>query len=89
MPPLKERFLMDVDMQRRASVESAVFGQFDQWIADRIRKLSVETIASGAFTCTACGEIEGDYIVVYEGETFRFDAMTTYAFLQFILEKSA
>ncbi|MEO0456658.1 MAG: hypothetical protein AAF152_08750 [Cyanobacteria bacterium P01_A01_bin.114] len=76
-------------MQRRASVESVVFGQFDQWIVNRIRKLSVDTIASGTFTCTACGEIEGDYIVVYQGETFRFDAITTYAFLQFLMEQSS
>ena len=80
---------MDVDIQRRASLESELFGQVDQWIADQIRKLSVDTIASGTFTCTACGEVQGDYIVVYKGETFRFDAMTTYAVLQFLSGKQA
>ncbi|NEP20107.1 MAG: hypothetical protein F6J97_25030 [Leptolyngbya sp. SIO4C1] len=76
-------------MQRLASRESVVFGQFDQWISERIRQLSVSAIASGVFTCTACGEVEGDYVIDYKGETFRFDTITTYAFLQFVLEKAA
>lgn len=74
-------------MQRQASVESAMFGEFDAWIKERIRQLSVSSVANGVFTCTACGEVAGDYIVDYKGETFRFDTITTYAFLQFILEK--
>ncbi|MEO0536932.1 MAG: hypothetical protein AAF215_24115 [Cyanobacteria bacterium P01_A01_bin.123] len=80
---------MDIEMQRQGSVESAVFGQFDAWIKEQIRQLSVNTMANGVFTCTACGEVAGDYIVDYKGETFRFDTITTYAFLQFILENAS
>ena len=80
---------MDINTQRRVSIETEVFNQFSQWIAQRIRQLSVDALASEIFTCTACGEIEGDYIVVYQGETFRFDAVTTYGFLQFILENAS
>ncbi|MEM6426419.1 MAG: hypothetical protein AAF728_14855 [Cyanobacteria bacterium P01_D01_bin.128] len=83
-----EKSAMDIEMQRRASLESALFGQFDTWIKDQIRQLSVSTMAAGVFTCTACGEVAGDYIVDYQGETFRFDTITTYAFLRFILEKA-
>ncbi|MEL6135792.1 MAG: hypothetical protein AAFR42_00040 [Cyanobacteria bacterium J06628_6] len=79
---------MDIDMQRLANAEPSVFGQFDDWITEQIRRLSVEAIASGMFTCTACGEVEGDYILTYRGDTFRFDTLTTYAFLQFVLEKA-
>ncbi|MFG6103484.1 hypothetical protein [Adonisia turfae] len=78
---------MDNAAQRQASLESPVFSQFNQWLTKRIRDLSVDALSSKAFTCTACGEIEGEYIVDYEGKTYRFDTATTYAFLEFILAK--
>ena len=78
---------MDFATQRQTSLESPVFSQLEQWLAKRIRELSVEALASGAFTCTACGEVAGEYLVDYTGKTFRFDTATTYAFLEFILSK--
>ncbi|MFG6097056.1 hypothetical protein D0962_32900 [Leptolyngbyaceae cyanobacterium CCMR0082] len=78
---------MDNAAQRQASLESPVFSQLNQWLTKRIRDLSVDALSSKAFTCTACGEIEGEYIVDYEGKTYRFDTATTYAFLEFILAK--
>ncbi|MEM7796975.1 MAG: hypothetical protein AAF579_21310 [Cyanobacteria bacterium P01_C01_bin.118] len=78
---------MDYQTQRQASLESPTFNQLDSWLSKRIRELSVDTIASKAFTCTACGEVDGEYLVDYEGTTYRFDTPTTYAFLEFILAK--
>ena len=76
---------MNFEEQRQASLSSPVFGQLELWLAKRIRDLSVDALASKAFTCTACGEVAGEYLVDYEGTTFRFDTATTYAFLEFIL----
>lgn len=78
---------MDYAAQRQASLDSPTFGQLDRWLTKRIRELSVDTLASQAFTCTACGEVAGEYLVDYEGKTYRFDTATTYAFLEFILAK--
>lgn len=78
---------MDYAAQRQASLESPTFSQLDSWLTKRIRELSVDALASSAFTCTACGEVAGEYLVDYEGKTFRFDTPTTYAFLEFILAK--
>lgn len=76
---------MDYAAQRQASLESPVFSQLDQWLVKRIRELSVDALASQAFTCTACGEVAGEYVVNYEGKTYRFDTATTYSFLEFIV----
>ncbi|MEM1254239.1 MAG: hypothetical protein AAGI69_17555 [Cyanobacteria bacterium P01_H01_bin.21] len=78
---------MDYEAQRQASLESPVFTQLDQWLTRRIRELSVDALAAKTFTCTACGEVEGEYLVDYEGKTYRFDTPTTYSFLEFILAK--
>lgn len=78
---------MDYEAQRQASLDSPTFAQLDIWLTKRIRELSIDALASKAFTCTACGEVEGEYLVDYEGKTFRFDTATTYAFLEFILAK--
>ena len=78
---------MDYAAQRQASLDSPVFSQLDTWLTKRIRELSVDALASQAFTCTACGEVAGEYLVDYEGKTYRFDTATTYAFLDFILAK--
>ena len=80
---------MDYEAQRQASLESPVFSQLDQWLTKRIRDLSVDALASKAFTCTACGEVEGEYIVDYDGKTYRFDTATTYSFLEFIVAQKA
>lgn len=76
---------MAYEEQRQASLESPTFSQLNTWLAKRIRDLSVDALASQAFTCTACGEVAGEYLVDYEGKTYRFDTATTYAFLEFIL----
>lgn len=78
---------MDYETQRQTSQESPEFTQLDSWLAKQIRDLSVEALASKTFTCTACGEVEGEYIVDYNGKSFRFDTATTYAFLEFIVSK--
>ena len=78
---------MDYAAQRQASLDSPTFSQLDNWLTKRIRELSVDTLSSKTFTCTACGEVEGEYLVDYEGKTYRFDTPTTYAFLEFILAK--
>ena len=78
---------MDYAAQRQASLDSPVFSQLDTWLTKRIRELSVDALASQAFTCTACGEVAGEYLVDYEGKTYRFATATTYAFLDFILAK--
>ena len=78
---------MKFEEQRQASLASPIVEQLDNWLARLIRELSVDALASGTFTCTACGEVAGDYIVDYEGKTYRFDTVTTYAFLEFVLAK--
>lgn len=78
----------DMELQRAANFESILFAQFDGWIKERIRQLSFEAVASGVFTCTACGEVDGDYIIDYRGLRLEFDAITTYAFLQFLIQQS-
>ncbi|NEQ50990.1 MAG: hypothetical protein F6K11_12785 [Leptolyngbya sp. SIO3F4] len=78
---------MAYEEQRQAGLESPTFNQLDSWLTKRIRDLSVDALASKAFTCTACGEVAGEYLVDYEGKTYRFDTPTTYAFLEFILAK--
>ena len=78
---------MDYEAQSQASLDSPTFAQLETWLTKRIRELSVDALASKAFTCTACGEVAGDYLVDYEGKTFRFDTATTYAFLEFVLAK--
>ena len=76
--------MADSDVQTQGTAEADLLNRIQPWIAERIRELSVETIASGTFTCTACGEIEGDYIVTYRGQTLRFDTYATYAFLRYV-----
>ena len=78
----------NIELQRAANPEAVLFAQFDVWIKERIRQLSFEAVASGVFTCTACGEVDGDYIIDYCGQRLRFKAITTYAFLQFLIQKS-
>ncbi|MGD1857014.1 MAG: hypothetical protein ACFB2W_22500 [Leptolyngbyaceae cyanobacterium] len=78
---------MDYATQRQQSLESPVFSQLETWLTKQIRDLSVDALASKTFTCTACGEVEGEYLVDYDGTTYRFNTATTYAFLEFILAK--
>ncbi|OKH14184.1 hypothetical protein [[Limnothrix rosea] IAM M-220] len=72
-----------------STASSAVFKdpQFDEWLQREILRLSVDTLNKKAITCTACGEIRGDYIVDFQGETYRFDTPKTYAFLTYVLEE--
>lgn len=76
---------MNYETQRQASLESPAFSQLNTWLTKRIREISVDALASKAFTCTACGEVAGEYLIDYEGQTYRFDTATTYAFLEFVL----
>lgn len=59
----------------------------NRWLEDQIRQLSVAALERGTFTCTACGEADGEYILDRNGdETCRLSAVETYAFLQFVLK---
>ena len=78
---------MAYEAQRQASLESSTFNHLNTWLAKRIREISVDALASRAFTCTACGEVAGEYLIDHAGQTYRFDTATTYAFLEFILAK--
>lgn len=68
------------------SVVTTSLPQFNLWLVDRIRQLSVDALSSATFTCTACGEHQGTYIIKYKDSTFRFNAAETYAFLKFMTE---
>jgi len=62
---------------------------FDAWLAAQILKLSVDALSAGVSTCTACSESTiGEYIIEYQGETFRYLPGKTYAFLTFVIEES-
>ncbi|PZO37161.1 MAG: hypothetical protein DCF19_19355 [Pseudanabaena frigida] len=58
----------------------------NQWLEEQIRKMSVDILSLGTYTCTVCGEVLGEYIIDYAGESIRLSNAETYAFLQFILE---
>ncbi len=61
---------------------------FQVWLNEEIRKLSVDALNSGLFTCTACGETKGYYVIEYQGEKLRYPAAETYAFLQFAIHNA-
>ena len=82
---LQREHIMAYEAQRQASQQSPEFAQIESWLTKRIRELSIDALTSRAFICTACGEVDGEYIVDYRGKSFRFDTATTYAFLEFIL----
>ncbi|AFY69715.1 hypothetical protein Pse7367_1424 [Thalassoporum mexicanum PCC 7367] len=68
--------------------KSQVEEQFQAWIDQQIHKLSTDALVnSGAFTCTACGDQTGDYLIEYEGLSFRYSKDRTYAFLDFVAKK--
>ena len=62
---------------------AALMEQRDRWLAEQIRKLSVDVLGQGTFTCTECGEVTGTYIIKRGNETQRLSAAEAYAFLQF------
>ena len=57
----------------------------DSWLVAQIRQLSIAVLDQGSFTCTACGEVSGAYIITRNQETLRLSAPETYAHLQFLL----
>jgi hypothetical protein len=67
---------------------SASTEEFEAWLMAQVRALSVDALRVGIATCTACGEIQGDYIIEFKGKKLRYPLHTTYAFLQFILASS-
>ncbi|MBE9031659.1 hypothetical protein IQ266_18155 [filamentous cyanobacterium LEGE 11480] len=64
--------------------QSSTPQQFDDWLAQQILALSVDTLSQGIFTCTACPKVAGDYIIDYQGASLRLSAAKAYAFLQYI-----
>ncbi|MEM9568629.1 MAG: hypothetical protein AAF974_10015 [Cyanobacteria bacterium P01_E01_bin.34] len=61
---------------------------FKHWLEKEIQRLSIDTLRSDVVTCTACGEVQGDYIIDYQGKSFRMPATETYAFLKFVDSQS-
>ncbi len=60
---------------------------FDEWIKEQILQLSVDALSAGVLTCTACSQsTNGEYVIEYQGETFRYLPERTYAFLKFVSE---
>ncbi|MGB2925651.1 MAG: hypothetical protein WBB82_10145 [Limnothrix sp.] len=62
--------------------------KFEAWLEQQILSLSVDALNEKVLTCTACGQVKGDYIIEYQGKSMRFDAGKTYGFLQYILAQS-
>lgn len=58
----------------------------NQWLEEQIRQMSVDILSLGTYTCTVCGEVLGEYIIDYSGETIRLSRAETYAFLKFVIE---
>jgi hypothetical protein len=57
----------------------------DEWIKEQILQLSVDALSAGVLTCTACSQsTKGEYVIEYQGETFRYLPERTYAFLKFV-----
>lgn len=61
----------------------------DQWLEEQIRQLSIDLLEIGTYTCTACGEVLGAYIIDHSGEKFRLSKSETYSFLKYILTTKA
>ncbi len=59
---------------------------YEEWLAAKIRQLSIEALKQQTLTCNACGEIAGTYIIEYDGQTFRLPGEETLAFLAFVVE---
>ncbi|MEB3280592.1 MAG: hypothetical protein VKK42_16895 [Lyngbya sp.] len=68
------------------SQSSPFLQQFDSWLEQQILTLSVDALSQKVLTCTACPKVMGDYILEYQGESMRFPAAKTYAFLRYVLE---
>lgn len=61
---------------------SPTAAQFDQWLAEEIRRFSVDALKTGVFTCTACGERAGYYVIQYGAQQQHLNAGHTYSFLK-------
>lgn len=73
----------------QANLEPGLTEAFESWLKSEILRLSVDTLKSEAFTCTACGEVLGTYIIDYKGTQMRFPADRTYAFLKYLSESQS
>lgn len=72
------------------NLPSSLASEFDNWIAEQVLKLSTDALSAQVFTCTACAEsTSGEYIIEYEGESFRYSPLETYVFLKFATERVA
>lgn len=65
---------------------SSTASAFEQWLKEQIQHLSVDTLLKNTITCTACGEVQGIYVIDYQGQKFRLGMEKTYAFLSFVKE---
>lgn len=68
---------------------SSTLQLFDSWLEQQILTLSVDALSQEVLTCTACPQVVGDYIIEYQGESFRFKAPKAYAFLQYVINQTS
>jgi hypothetical protein len=61
----------------------------DQWLEEQIRQLGIDLLEIGTYTCSACGEVLGEYIIDHSGEKFRLSKSEAYSFLKYILTTRA
>ena len=61
---------------------------FTHWLHEQILQLSMNALSKGVLTCTACADsTSGEYVIEYQGETFRYSPPEAYAFLKFVVEQ--
>ncbi len=56
--------------------------QLEQELQQRIRDMSVKAIASGTFTCTACGEVAGHYVITTGSQTYHLPTQEAFLLLE-------
>lgn len=74
-------------VEPRTKLLSLTSEQFEQWqleqqLQQRIREMSVAAIASGTFTCTACGEMAGYYVITTGNQTYHLPTRDAYSLLE-------
>lgn len=71
-----------------SDLSPSIRSDLKSWLEQEIQRLSVETLSSDVVTCTACGEVQGDYIIDYQGKSMRLPSAEAYAFLKFVDNRS-
>lgn len=69
----------------RTQLLSWTAADFDKWLAEEIRRLSVDALKTGVFTCTACGERAGHYVIQYGAQQQSLNAEEAHNLLKVLL----